>query len=49
MATGPTDIRICMVFKELILYSWLALGYNGSTFKIRTFCLARHVANLLEG
>jgi TolB-like protein/tRNA A-37 threonylcarbamoyl transferase component Bud32 len=37
------------VLKELILYSCLALGYNGATPENRTFCLAHHVANLLEG
>ncbi len=37
------------MINELILYNCLALGYNGTTPKIRTFCLTRHVANLLEG
>jgi len=38
-----------LVLKELILYSRLALGYNGTAPGIRTFCLTHHVANLLEG
>lgn len=37
------------MLNELILYSWLALGYNGTTPEIRTFRLAHHVDNLLEG
>jgi serine/threonine protein kinase/Tfp pilus assembly protein PilF len=37
------------VIKELILYSRLPLGYNGTTPGIRTFCLTHRVANLLEG
>ena len=37
------------MLNELILYSWLALGYNETTPEIRTFCLAPHVATLLEG
>ncbi len=37
------------MLNELILYSLLKLGYNGTTPRNRTFCLARHVDNLLEG
>jgi len=37
------------VIKELILYSYSTIGYNGITPEIRNFYLARHVASLLEG
>jgi serine/threonine protein kinase/Flp pilus assembly protein TadD len=37
------------MFKELILYNRMALVYNETTPEIRTYCVARHVANLLEG
>jgi TolB-like protein/Tfp pilus assembly protein PilF/predicted Ser/Thr protein kinase len=48
-ATQMFETCICWVLKELILYSRLALGYNGIAPRGRIFCFARHVANLLDG
>lgn len=41
--------RIWLELKELILYSRLALNYNETAPGIRTLCLARNAAILLEG